>query len=119
MMNINGLYRPTAELQAGPVGMMAKVGEFAPPQGTVNIASAAVHPLGHGILIRTFEYLYYYALNGPDESLGAALTRTPCAMPAAIEVQGEAVSWNRAGDGYVTASEGPGSTLNHASCDVD
>jgi hypothetical protein len=91
-------------------------GDIEPPQGSSAFSGGDVHPLGYGVLLRTFTHIWYYAANGPEESLYQTLSRAPCAVPAANEVQAEAVAWRADGAGYVTISEGAFERLHHVEC---
>ena len=44
------------------------------------------------------------------------LAGVPCAVPVALEMQGEAVAWLRSGAGYVTISEGGSPSVNVVAC---
>ena len=111
-----GIYHAPGGLQPNVLTTLTKLGEFAAPQGIPFVSGADLHPMGYGVLVRTFSHLFYYARSGPEEPLEEAFQRAPCVMPVANEDQGEAVAWTPAGDGYVTASEGPGNVLHHAAC---
>jgi hypothetical protein len=100
----------------GQMATLIEVGEIAPPSGSPRITGGSVHPAGLGVLLRTYTDIYYYPASAPDAPLGETLSHTPCALPVADEPQGEAVSWTRAGDGYLTISEGPAPSLHHVSC---
>lgn len=111
-----GIYHAPGGLQPNVSTTLTKVGEFATPQGTQYVSGADMHPMGYGVLVRTFSHLFYYARSGPEEPLEEAFQRAPCVMPVANEIQGEAVAWTAGGHGYVTASEGQGNVLHHAAC---
>jgi hypothetical protein len=111
-----GIYHAPGGLQPNVLTTLTKLGEFATPQGIPFVSGADLHPMGYGVLVRTFSHLFYYARSGPEEPLEETFQRAPCVMPVANEDQGEAVAWTAAGDGYVTASEGPGNVLHHAAC---
>jgi hypothetical protein len=110
------VYRIPDDLQPNITAVAPRVGEIAVPQGSPTVTSGSVHPLGHGVLLRTFTHAYFYPLEGPNDSIVAALERAPCPMPVVEEQQGEAIAWTTAGDGYVTLSEGVSQPLNHFAC---
>jgi hypothetical protein len=59
---------------------------------------------GFEILIKNYQKVYYWKRE-PDETIISALSKVPAEMPYIIEQQGEAISWLRNGQGYVTVSE--------------
>jgi hypothetical protein len=112
----SGIYGASAAWAPGELVTLSKLGELTPPSGSLTIGAADVHPLGHGILIRTFTHVYYYPAKGPREPLAATLSGPPCMLPAPNEIKGEAAAWNAAGDGYVTFGEGLASPIHHIQC---
>ncbi len=70
---------------------------------------------GTGVLLRTYEALYYFTL-ADGASVAAALGAKPCSVPVATEKQGEAVAWLRSGKGWVTTSEGVDQALHVVDC---
>lgn len=111
-----GIYKAPDAWPANTIVTLARVGELATPGGSSAVSGADVHPLGHGILIRTFDAAFYFAAGGPREPIATTLAGRPCALPSPVEAQGEAIGWTRSGDGYVTLSEGAGSPVNHITC---
>jgi len=95
---------------------LTHVGDISPPLGSPRFTGGSVHPAGHGVLLRTYTNVYFYAASAPDAPLEETLGHTPCALPVADELQGEGVSWTAAGDGYLTISEGASTSLHQASC---
>lgn len=95
---------------------LAHVGDISPPSGSPRFTGGSVHPAGHGVLLRTYSNVYFYAASAPDAPLAETLAHAPCALPVADEPQGEGISWTAAGDGYLTISEGASTSLHQASC---
>ncbi|MSP23804.1 MAG: hypothetical protein EXR75_01300 [Myxococcales bacterium] len=108
------VYRVPASAGPGKSVVLDKLGTVKPPSGLPQFTAGDVHPSGTGILMRTYSSLFYYPLASND--VAAALALPPCSVPVAAEKQGEAVSWSRTGDGYVTVSEGSKSAVNSVSC---
>jgi len=79
------------------------------------VTGGDVHPDRKGIVLRTYTAVNYYPL-APGQRIGEALAATPCVLEAPVEMQGEAVAWNRAGDGWFTLSEGAAQATWSASC---
>jgi hypothetical protein len=92
-----------------------KYGEITPPAGSPRFTGGAVHPAGHGALLRTPTHALFYAAV-PDQSIADALVGVPCAVPIADEEQGEAITWTPGGGGYVTVSEGSHADLHVVEC---
>jgi hypothetical protein len=111
-----GIYKAPDPWPANTIVTLTREGELAPEGQSTTITGADVHPLGHGILVRTFDGVLYFAAAGPEEPIAETLAGTPCVMPSVVEPQGEAIAWTKAGDGYVTVSEGTGAPVNHVIC---
>jgi len=92
------------------------VGEVDPPEGKAKFTGGSIHPDGTGILLRTNSRLFHYPMS-EGETAAEALSAEGCPLPVASEAQGEAVSWLRAGDGFVTIGEGLGAPVNVSDCD--
>lgn len=109
---ISALYRfPTLSADA-PV-VLEKLTDVSPPEGSPQITGGDIHPTRLGVLLRTYTHIWFYPITS---SVGDALTKPPCAVPVATEAQGETVAWTLAGDGYLTVSEGVGSTIFATHC---
>lgn len=79
-----------------------------------NLFTAAdVRPDGAGVLVRTYDSLFYYAGAGVE----AALAATPCEVAAAEEQQGEAVAFIEGGLRYITVSEGEDAEIYASVCE--
>ncbi|MFO0757810.1 MAG: hypothetical protein U0359_15045 [Byssovorax sp.] len=111
----SSIYEFPVPLSAGKVVTLVKVGEVAAPEGSPRFTGGDVHPKGEGVLLRTYDRLWFYAMK-PEESVAKALSRRPCPVAVAKEPQGEAVAWEADGQGYVTASEGAGTAVSGVSC---
>jgi hypothetical protein len=111
-------YHIPDDLTPNVIGTATAIGSVTPVQGSTSVTAGDVHPLGHGVLVRTFTHLWFYPLNGPNESIMAALGRQPCAMPVQQEPQGESVAWAASGDAYATLSEGTGVPIHLYPCQV-
>jgi hypothetical protein len=97
---------------------LTDVGPIEPPEGSPRFTGGSVHPGGAGVLLRTYTHLFFYAAASSDAPLAETLAQAPCALPVAVEAQGEAVTWTRDGSGYVTVSEGNPTALHHATCEM-
>jgi hypothetical protein len=111
----SGVYAFPAPLQPGVLVTLTKVGEVAPPTGSVRLTGGSVHPSGEGILLRTYTSLFFYPM-AKEQTLAQGLAASPCDMPVMLELQGESVTWTASGRGYVTASEKTGQSLHFAAC---
>lgn len=94
------------------------LGEVLVPDLIKLVTGADLHPAGTGILLRTYSNVHYYPV-ARGESVQVALSKTPCEMPPAGELQGETVAWTATGDGYRTLAEGRGQALHGSSCPID
>jgi len=113
---ISGIYRFPAPLTPGELMTLSKVGELAPPAGSPRFTAGDVQPRGDGVLLRTYTHLFYYPVAAGADVGGALLAGGGCAVPVAAAAQGEAVAFSAAGDGYLTVSEGAGSSIFAVSC---
>ena len=74
--------------------------------------SGDVTPTGDGVAVRTYSDAWLYA-RAPGTKLWEALLTTPCALPLALEPQGESIAFTANADGYFTVSEGEHATLHY------
>ncbi len=74
--------------------------------------SGDVTPSGDAVAIRTYSDAWLYP-RAPGTQLWEALTKTPCALPLALEPQGEAIAFTATGDGYYTLSEGKNAVIHY------
>jgi hypothetical protein len=111
----SGVYTLPVPLPVGANVAATKVGQIAPPNGSAAFTSGDVHPLAAGVLMRSQDQLFFYAL-AAGQSVADALQQSPCALNVAAEPKGEAVAWSAAGDAYLTVSEGEGESVWVATC---
>lgn len=78
--------------------------EYVMPLPIVKVNAADISPDGREILIKNYTHVYYWRKE-PNEPISSALAREPLSLPYTTEPQGEAVTFDRAGDGYYTLSE--------------
>ncbi|HRI77994.1 MAG TPA: hypothetical protein PLR06_00535 [Cyclobacteriaceae bacterium] len=69
-----------------------------------HIVAADLSPDGSEVLIKSYEYIYYWKKKG-NESLSELLQTPGIKLPYDREIQGESVAWARNGSGYYTLSE--------------
>lgn len=93
-----------------------RAGKVVPPEGRSKFTGGSVHPDGTGILLRTNSRLFHWPMS-PEQTVAEALTGRGCQLPLAEEVQGEAVAWLPAGEGFVTIGEGLHAPINASSCE--
>jgi hypothetical protein len=74
------------------------------------VTAGDVSPDGSWILIRTYTTAFLWRREG-EESLVAALARTPCSAALAKESQGETIAFSPDGSAYYTLSEGRNPSL--------
>jgi hypothetical protein len=75
------------------------------------VTGADISAAGDAIIVRAYSGIFLWnRLKG--ESIGAALGREPCPLPAAAEPQGEAVGFSPDAATYYTISEGVGVDIN-------
>jgi hypothetical protein len=111
----SGIYELPLPLQVNHVVMLRKVGEVQAPEGSPRFTAGDVHPRAEGVLLRTYDRLWFYAMR-PEQSVAQALASAPCSVPVSRDSQGEAVAWEADGQGYVTTSEGQGAPLDEVRC---
>lgn len=111
----SGVYVFPQPLTPGVEVMLTKAGMVTPPQGVNLFTSGDVHPMGTGVLLRTYSHVFYYP-KAKGQSIADALSGAGCALQAPNEVQGEAIAWTLAGDGFLTTSEGAAAPISAVSC---
>jgi hypothetical protein len=94
-----------------------RVGEVTPPDGRSKFTGGSVHPDAKGILLRTNSRLFHWPM-APEQTVAEALAGQGCQLPLAEEVQGEAVAWLPAGEGFVTIGEGLNAPINASNCEA-
>lgn len=72
----SGVYEFPRVLVANQVAKLTKVGEVEPPSGSVRYTAGDVHPRAEGVLLRTYDQAWFYAMR-PDQSVGQALAGKP------------------------------------------
>jgi hypothetical protein len=103
-------------LSTGRTGRAVKVAELRAPGDRDRFSTAAdLHPDGERMLLRTYGHVWEYRAPGATR-VEDLLSATPVEVPSAGERQGEAVAYTLDGKGYLTGSEGAGSTLHRVSC---
>jgi hypothetical protein len=100
-------------LASGDALVARFVGELDPPEGSARITAGAVHPDATGVLLRTNERLFHWAL-ASDQTVADALAGPGCELPLASEDQGEAVTWQAGA--IVTIGEGLNPPINVSDC---
>lgn len=111
----SSIYELPHPLVIGETMVAVRRGELVPPAGDNEFTGGAIHPQATGILLRTGTNLFHYAMQ-PGQSAAEALTTGGCSLRAADEKQGEAVTWLRSGDGYLTIGESVGAPVNTSQC---
>lgn len=86
-----------------------------PPTGSQGFTGGAVSPTGTRVLLRTYSTLFAFDV-AAEQDVAEALATDACEVPHAVEQQGEAVTWNQAGTGYMTVGEGVSSRLSYVEC---
>jgi hypothetical protein len=114
MSGASVVYRAAAPLAPDRRVTLARVADLPLPTGSLATAGD-VHPCAPRVLLRTYNDLFEYraAPGAPFESVFAA---TPVRVPAAGEIQGEAVAYRLDGHGYLTTSEGRMPPIQRADC---
>ncbi|MGQ0504854.1 MAG: hypothetical protein ACT4TC_06000 [Myxococcaceae bacterium] len=80
-----------------------------PKPADQSLTGADFHPSGEAILLRTYNTLY-------EIRSGPPFSAPTVAVPAATEVQGEAVAYSVDGKGFWTVSEGTPTALHQSAC---
>ncbi|MFL5320336.1 MAG: hypothetical protein ACJ790_11820 [Myxococcaceae bacterium] len=103
-------------LAVGQSGSATKIASVTAPNNSDQISTAAdVHPSGERILIRTYSHLW--ELRSPGAlTVETVWTAQPVEIPAAVQPQGEAVSYLADGRGYLLGTEGVGEGLFRVDC---
>ena len=88
-----------------------------PTSSDAQLTGGDIHPCGDALLLRTYTRLYELRLPAGAVSFEEIFTTSDYrTVPVAVEPQGEAVTYQPSGSGYVTASEGRGAAINIYSC---
>jgi hypothetical protein len=114
-LGISSVYAFPLPLTPGKSVVLTKAGDISLPIMPSLITGGDVHPLGRGVLLRTYADVWLFP-QAPGMSVVDALVGTPCAAPIPPEAQGEAIGWLASGAGYVTTSEGKHSAIHRVAC---
>jgi hypothetical protein len=76
------------------------------------VTAGDISPDGSAIVLRTYGAVFVWSRK-PGEDIATAFTRPPCHAPSPAEQQGEAISIDPNGLGYVTTSEGVHAPIRH------
>ncbi len=108
------LYVARAPFETGLVLEMVTTVDIGGPIAPGNGQATAMDlsPGGRALLVRTYNRVHLFTRE-PEEDWAAALLRPATRLPAARELQGEAISWHASGRAYVTISERVRPTLYH------
>ncbi len=112
----SAVYRYPAPLRPDVQVTLTRVTSIdAPAGGSAQFTGGSVHPCGDRILLRVYDRLYEYP-RAPMMPFESVFTAMPTRVVVAPEPQGEAVTYQRDGRGYVTVSEGGSPALNASAC---
>ncbi len=107
------VYRAPANVVAGSLSTLTKVGTVTLEPGWMNAATGIdMSADARVIAVRTYAGVLVYRV-GSGQSVKAALGGTACLANAAIEPQGEAIGFDADSLGFVTTSEGGNEALHH------
>lgn len=112
------VFRAAAPIAIDADVTLEAVGEIAfgtpTAPGTAHCTAADISPAGDAILARTYGSVLRWPITG---SIGDSLSTMPATrLPAAAELQGEAVAFAHDARGYFTISEGRGASVNFYAC---
>jgi hypothetical protein len=112
----SAVYKFPMPLVADSIATLVKVADLAVPRGyDLPITGGDIHPCGSAVLLRAYNTIYAFTLPA-GTAFDAVFTSPVAEVPAASEMQGEAVAWLPSGRGYMTASEGANPKLFATSC---
>ncbi|MEO5730177.1 MAG: hypothetical protein ABI134_02435 [Byssovorax sp.] len=114
-LGISSVYAFPLPLTPGKSVVLTRAGDISLPILPALVTGGDVHPLGRGVLLRTYADVWLFP-QAPGMSVVDALVGAPCAAPSPPEAQGEAIGWLASGAGYVTTSEGKGSAIHRVAC---
>jgi len=111
-----GVYAQPEAAGTDGVWGLVRVGEMeVPAPGSTLVTAADWHPCAPRLLVRTYDRVLEYA-GAPGASLATVIAATPTVLPAAREIQGEAVAWALDGHSFVTLSEGRAQSFRVTPC---
>lgn len=100
----------------GKVNLAVKIADLpVPAPGDQPATAGTAQPCGAGFLLRTGNTLYEFRIP-VGTPFADAFHVTPIKVPAAVEQQSEAVTYQPDGRGYYTTSEGATPPLDRVSC---
>lgn len=114
-LGVSSVYAFPLPLTPGKSVVLKKGGDLSLPIMPALITGGDVHPGGRGVLLRTYSDVWLFP-QSKGMSVVDALLGTPCAEPAPIESQAEAIGWLASGAGYVTTSEGVNAPISRVKC---
>ncbi|MFS8069702.1 MAG: hypothetical protein ACMG6S_25330 [Byssovorax sp.] len=114
-LGISSVYAFPLPLTPGKSVVLTKAGDISLPILPALVTGGDVHPLGRGVLLRTYADVWLFP-QAPGMSVVDALVGAPCAAPSPSDPQGEAIGWLASGAGYVTTSEGKHSAIHSVAC---
>jgi adhesin HecA-like repeat protein len=106
----SSVYRAPAGLAAGSTTTLEKVATLDLPAGTL-VTAGDVTSDGTVVALRSYTGVSLYPRD-PAQPLWTAFNATPCAGPAPVEKQGEAIGFTPEGSAYATISEGTNPVLH-------
>jgi hypothetical protein len=104
------VYRAPGDLAGGSTTVLEKVATLALPVATL-VTGGDVSSDGSVVALRSYRGVDLYA-RPAGQPLWSAFTSTPCAGPAPVEKQGEAIGFAANGADYATISEGAAPMLH-------
>ena len=114
-LGISSVYAFPLPLTPGKSVVLTKAGDISFPILPALVTGGDVHPLGRGVLLRTYANVWLFP-QAPGMPVVDALIGAPCAAPSPPDAQGEAIGWLASGAGYVTTSEGKSSPIHSVAC---
>ena len=102
--------------ELGKVNVATKIADLPVPKAGDQPATAgSAQPCGAGFLLRTGNTLYEFRIPAGTPFIDA-FHATPVVVPAGVEPQSEAVTYQPDGRGYYTTSEGANPPVNRVRC---
>ncbi len=109
------VFRWPGNAAAGSLTTLEQVASIQLPFGVSLVTAGDAHPCAPRFLLRTYLNVFEFRAP-PGGSLLDALKATPVTLPAAFELQGEAVAYLHQGDGFVTIAEGATPAVHVTRC---
>ena len=79
-----------------------------------DVSGGDIDPCGTSVLLRLGSEVLY--LLEPSGAFDTAFSASPRELPIASESNGEAITWDATGAGYLTVSEGAGARIHRVAC---